>query len=407
MSSDSQQDAAFVQPPAPLLSDTRQLDPFPWYREMREAEPGMYYNADRDRYEVFSWNASRTVLTDWETFSSDTELPTDRMNVLDDTIFNIDPPRHTELRNVITEFFHPDAIQSMEDRIRSIADDLLDDIEDDIVDEGTIDLVEQFAFPLPIIVIAELLGVPEDDRDEFRSWCRSLTRIRTTDESELMADQTEAGQQLATYMYEIIEDRRADPQDDLISRFVHADVDGDPLTFSEIIGFPALLLIAGNITTTGLIANTVRTFAEEDPTLFDDLASDTQSLETAIEEVIRYQSSVPAVSRVVTQQTEILGTTVEPNKTVLVWLASANRDPKRFDNPETFVPDRQPNPHIGFGHGIHTCIGASLARLEARIALSQLFSRFDGLTVDLSNRNPIWNTFMHGVETLPVTFDAA
>lgn len=403
MSSNPQDDDPFVRPPAPLLSDERQLDPFPWYAEMRDAEPEIQYNAERDRYEVFSWNACRTVLEDWETFSSDTELPTDRMNVLDDTIFNIDPPRHTELRNVSNEFFRSTAIQSMEDRIRSIADDLLDDVEGD----GTMDLVDQFAFPLPIIVISELLGVPEADREEFRSWCRSLTRIRTDDESELVDEQTGAGQELATYMYDIIEERRSEPKDDLISRFIHADVDGDPLTFSEIIGFPALLLIAGNITTTGLITNSIRTFAEEDPSLFDELAGDEQALETAIEEVIRYQSSVPAVSRVVTDRTDVLGTTVEPEKTVIVWLASANRDPKRFDRPETFIPNRQPNPHIGFGHGIHTCIGASLARLEARVAISQLLSRFDDLTVDLSNPDPIWNTFMHGVDSLRVEFDAA
>ncbi|OAQ52781.1 hypothetical protein HTG_10665 [Natrinema mahii] len=369
---------------------------------MRETSPGIHYNTDQDRYEVFTWDAVRTVLEDWETFSSDTELPTDRMNVLDDTIFNIDPPRHPELRDVANDFFRPSEIQPLESRIRSLATELLDEVEDD----GEMDLVADFAIPLPIIVIAELLGIPEDDRSDFRSWCRSLTRIRTEDETELIDEQAAAGQEFATYMYEIIEERKQNPRDDLISRFVHADIDGDPLTFSEIIGFPALLLIAGNITTTGLITNTVRTFAEEDPSLFDELAGNASALETAIEEVARYQSSVPAVSRTVTRQTTVLETTVEPGKPVIVWLASANRDSGRFDDAETFVPDRHPNPHIGYGHGIHTCLGASLARLETKVAVSQLLSRFDDLSVDCSTPDPIWNTFMHGVERLPVEFEA-
>lgn len=395
----SESEQPFVRPPTALSSREAQLDPFPWYAEMRRDAPELWWNDDQHRWEAFTYDAVKSILEDYDRFSADTELPTDRMGILDDTIFTTDPPRHTELRNTVNDYFRPDNVAQFEPFVRDTTEALLDGVGD----EATVDLVEEFAYALPILVIGKILGVPEDDRDQFRSWCRVLTQAQADAEDELIEEQMAVGQEMITYLMEIIEKRRADPQDDLITEFTQSTIDGEPLDVNEILGYTALLLVAGNITTTGLITNALWCYADH-PESFEGYVDDEAGVRSLLEEVARYRSSVPAVSRVVAEDGEAFGRSVEAGDPVVVWVASANRDADRFDAPDEFRPGRSPNPHIGFGHGIHNCLGSALARLEARVAVSTLFDRFDVeiLTDDLA---PRWNVFMHGVERLPARLD--
>lgn len=392
---------AFNAPPTELESRERQLDPFPYYEQHRTADRAFRHNSERNRYEAFSWDTVTAVLENWELFSSNKEIPTDRIGLLDDCIFNIDPPRHTQLRDTIEAFFKPSNIKQFEPRIRTLTNELLDNVDDD----DPIALKGDFAYEIPAMVLAEVMGVPKADRDDWRDWCAAFTNIRTGDRTEMQDEQMRKGQAMATYVHDLIEKRREDPQDDLISEIVTADVDGEPMDYTELMGFPALMLFAGNLTTSGWITNAFWTFANEDPSLFDRLRGDESAIADAMEEVLRYQSSVPAVQRTVTRDAEVRGTALSEGDRVLVWLASANRDETQFEAPETFRPDREAAQHVGFGHGIHKCIGNTLGRLQARVAVSTFLNRYDEVTVESTDPDPIWNLFLHGPDELYVTVD--
>ena len=378
-----------------LTTDDRRLEPFDWFREMRERGP-VHRNPRNDRWDVFGYDAATTVLRDHERFSSDTPFDSDRLGLLDDTIVNLDPPRHGKLRSTVEDYFREEHVRTLEPRVRELVGQVLADVEG-----PQFDVVEAVARPLPNLVIADLLGIPLEDRERFLSWCDALTRLEVDSTDERRRAQREAGQQMAAYMTEQIQRRRERPREDLLSVLVESEVDGEPLSTGDVLGFAALFLIAGNITTTGLLTNAVRSFAER-PRLFEDLADDPEALATAVEEVVRYRSPASAVSRAATTDTELCGRQVDAGDHVVVRLLAANHDPARFEDPDSFVPDRSPNPHLGFGHGIHNCIGAALGRLEARVALSELLDRFDVRAVHDGDLTPVRNTFMHAVHSLPV-----
>lgn len=400
MSDQSSRPAGWLPPPSELDTRERQLDPFPWFRDQRR-ERAMRYDDSRGCWEVFRYEPAKEILGDWERFSSRSPLPADRQNIIRDTIFNVDPPRHTELRSTVEDEFRPSVVHGMEPKIRRIADELLDDVADD----GEMDFVTDYAQPLPILVIAELLGVPEEDRDEFKAWCDVLTKYQTTTGTDAVEEQDEVSREMGAYFMEIIEERREDPQDDIISVLAQSEIDGEPMPLKDILGFGALFLIAGNITTAHGLTNAMRCFSSQ-PRLFDDLAGDRDALETAIEEVFRYRSPVPLNRRVVTEDTEVAGNQLREGDLVMVWVISANHDEARFETPDEFRPDRSPNPHIAFGHGVHACIGSALARLETRVALERFLDRFDDVQVVEDDPEPVWNSAMHGLQNLQVTFDA-
>ncbi|KZN26338.1 cytochrome [Haladaptatus sp. R4] len=384
------------------------LEPFDWYREMRDQAP-VRYDPVRHVWDVFRYDDVKTILADDERFSVSPrnadgfqEPEGEEAGVMLDTMLLQDPPRHDELRGVVDDEFSPRSIRELEPRIRELTTELLDEI----LDNGDeIDLVEEFAYPLPVIVIAELLGVPAEDRDQFKTWSDAIVSAASEDENteEFYERQGEMRQEMAFYFVQLMEDRRENPQDDLISTLVNAEIDGDPLSHREILGTCILLLVAGNITTTNLITNAMRCFDEDDT--FDELAGDDKALTTAIEEVLRYRSPVQAMTRVAMEDVTIGGETIEEGDRISVWMGSANRDERKFDDADEFRADRVPNQHLGFGYSTHYCLGAPLARLEAKVALSELFSRVSNITIPETTLEPTRSSFIYGVDSLPIRFE--
>lgn len=395
--------------PDELASREAWLEPFDWYREMRENTP-VRYDPTRRTWDVFRYEDVKQILGDDDTFSVNPRLADDfqepdrpEEGLIFETMLFQDPPRHDELRGVVDDAFEPRALRDLEPDIRDFAADLLSDAVTGEV--GTMDIVEMFAYPLPVTVIAELLGVPAEDRDRFKRWSDTLVEAASTDEdtAEFTERQRATQMEMATYFFEMIEDRREEPQDDLMTQIVTRErEDGSRLSEEEALGTSILLLVAGNITTTNLIANAVRCFSNHD--LFDELRGDT-NLQTAIEEVLRYRSPVQAMTRVATEDVTIQGETIAAGDRVIVWLGSANRDERQFDDPETFIPDRTPNQHLGFGHGTHYCLGAPLARLEAAIAFEELLDRTASLELVDTELQPVRSSLVYGVESLPVRYE--
>ncbi len=389
--------------PEALQSPDAQLDPFGWYRRQRAAG-GVRYDDARECYDVFDYETVKRVLADHETFSSNKftsgEYTEENTTVISQSMLHQDPPRHTELRETVEDFFKPGTVAELAPDIEQMADDLLDDAIEDST--GEFDLVEAFAYPLPVTVIAGLLGVPPEDRDQFREWSMSLVATSTGDAGE-GSDRAEKKlsiyAELEAYFEELLAARRADPQDDLLSRIASAG----ELSAEEIFGFCHLLLIAGNVTTTNLITNAVWTLGEHDH--FEDLRDDEEALDLAIEEVLRYRSPVMAMQRWATEDVTIGDHEIPAESSVVAWLGSANRDTAAFEDADAFVPDRQPNRHVAFGHGIHTCLGASLARLEAKTALTALLDRFETIDPITENLPPSGSMLVYGPRSLPVRYE--
>lgn len=386
------------------------LEPFEWYHEMRADSP-VRYDPSRKSWDVFPHAEVKRVISEDETFSVDPrnathfQEPGEGEGLILDTMLFQDPPRHDELRAIVEEAFRPRVVRELEGRLRELVSELLDDAL--AGGGGEMDLVEEFAYPFPVIVIADILGVPSEDRAQFREWSESLVAAASGEESEaIAAAQQESQREMAIYFLELIQDRRENPQDDLLSTIATAELsDGSPLPQEEALGMCMLLLIAGNITTTNLIANAVRCFGNHD--LFGELAGEENAIGTAIEEVLRYRAPVQAMTRIALTDTTLGGETIEEGDRVVAWLGSANRDEGVFENGGEFVVDRAPTQHLGFGHGTHYCLGAPLARLEARVALSELLSRVENLSLIDTPLSPTRSSFIYGVESLPVRYDEA
>ena len=387
------------------------LDPFDWYRRMRESAP-VRYDEERHSWDVFRYADVKRVLDDDETFSVDPREANDFVEpeepgegLMLDTMLFEDPPRHGELRGVVDDWFRPRRLADREPRFREIAGGLLDDA---VGADGRMDVVADLASPFPVTVIAELLGVPPTDRDRFKTWSDALVEAAGAEESaDAYADrQRETQMEMAQYFLEMIEARREEPRDDLLSVIVTAESEaGGRLSREEALGTCMLLLVAGNITTTNLIANAVRCFAESDADLFDELRGDERALASAVEEVLRYRSPVQAMGRVATEDVTLGGETVEAGDRVIAWLGSANRDERQFESAGEFRPDRSPNQHLGFGYGTHYCLGAPLARLEAEVGLSELLDRVERVELAEDRLRPTRSSFIYGVESLPIRYD--
>ena len=367
-----------MSPAAPTLFDpTVANDPYPFYAHLRREAPVAPLGA------MGLWGVARhedvvRILRDPETFSSvvgerqlaDADLPPSM-------IFN-DPPIHTRLRALIAKAFTPRVVElqraSIAARSRTLIDAMLAKDDPDIV----LDL----AYPLPVMVIAHMLGVAGGDHATFKRWSDAIIEnvapiLLTGDDSAL----TGINAEFDAYFSQRLAKLRRAPEDNLLSELVHVETEQGRLSQLELLMFCRLLLVAGNETTTGLIVNAIRAFSEY-PDVLARVRADLALLPAAVEESLRYYAPFQATFRRTTRDVELGGTTIPANTRVLVFLASANRDERVFEDPDTFRLDRGQNRHVAFGMGIHFCVGAPLARLEAEIALGELLPRITGVTIE-------------------------
>ncbi|MGW3011100.1 cytochrome P450 [Streptomyces sp. NPDC001219] len=345
------------------------------------------HDEEQNLWQVLDHAGVAAVLADPATYSSDfsglTPTQPDFETFLQGNFVGMDPPEHRKLRTLVSQAFTPRTVAGLEPRIHAITAELLDAV----ADRDRFDVVDALAYPLPILVIAELLGVPAGDRGLFQGWAGTLFGGDEIGEALDMSEVERALDSLAPtvremngYFLDHIRHCRKHPGEDLTSRLLRAEVDGVRLTEQEIVGFVALLLVAGHITTTALLGNAVLTF-DQHPDAAALLRAEPGRLPDAIEEVLRWLPPFPELGRRTTREVELGGRSLPADAIVMAHLGAANRDPARFADPGTFHVTRHPNPHLTFGHGIHFCFGAPLARLEARIALRQLLDRFSWITV--------------------------
>ncbi len=378
-----------------------------WFEEMRAKQP-VWLDDTSKCWHVFRYEDVNQVLADHAHFSSNLirHIPADTVLTARNLI-RMDPPQHGKYRALIAPAFTPRALSRLSERIAAITRELLDRVRP----TGRMDVIGDLAYPLPSTVIAEMLGVPTADRPMFKRWADALFALQLSDQEIFNSEEPQRLRQVEptmeemnTYFARILEERRRQPQADLMSELLAAKVDGASLPQEEIISFCFLLLFAGHVTTTNLIGNAILYF-DEHPEVIDCLRQQPDLMPGAIEEVLRYASPVWRIARVTTADVTLGQVRIPADKVVFAWLASANRDSAQFPDPNRFDITRSPNRHVAFGHGIHFCVGAPLARLEASIALPLMLEqlpqlrRVPNIPLEvLDTRN------LQGVKQLLVTF---
>ena len=383
------------------------FDDFLAWLEAGREQGQVHFDDKQQCWHVLGHPEAGAVLSDPAVFSSDlTALQPEQDDLAlfqRGNLVRMDPPRHRTLRSLVGQAFTPRVVADLEPRIARLTGQLLDQAGE------RFDLVDALAHPLPVIVIADLLGVPTADRGLFRRWADVLLGQEIDPDQALL----EAGEQAVSavapvmremnaYFLDHIRSRRLHPADDLTSRLVRAEVDGERLAYEEIVGFVGLLLVAGHVTTTATLGNSVLALSDA-PDAAAEVRADPRLLPVAIEEVLRLRTPFPRLARLTTTEAEVGGVRIPAGQVVLPWLAAANRDGRVFTEPHRLDVHRRPNPHLTFGHGVHFCLGAPLARLEARVALRLLLERYRDIEVaadePVEQRNP-WT--MVAVSRLPL-----
>ncbi len=382
-----------------LFSDDARRNPFPAYDQLRSIAP-VFREPQSGLWMILDYEGVRRALGDHGAFSS---------RYGPEWLIFTDPSRHTELKGLIAQAFTPRSIVALEPRIRELARSLLDQT----IESGEMDLAADFAIPLPMTVIAEMLGIPVADHQRFKRWSDAILNMSYT-----IVGSKEAGRaaneefmavtvEMSDYLGSLLDERRSTPKDDLLTRLALAEVDGQRLAQQEILGFFQLLLLAGNETTTNLINNAILCLIEHPDELVR-LRERIELLPSAIEEVLRYRSPLQWIGRVTRHDVHLHDQVIPGGTFVLAMIGAANRDPQYFRNPHRFDITRDPNPHLAFGHGVHFCLGAPLARLEAKIALRELLTRLQ--SIELATDKP-WpprsGLLVLGPSRLPIRFQPA
>lgn len=385
-------------------------DPYPFYERLRRSDPVYFSPALRGW--ILTRHADVAAVLNDPRFSVDRNQSKifQRVNALGSldpafaeaithNLLMLDPPDHTRLRRLVSRAFTPRMVERLRGRVESLVDELLEAQRD----ARQMDLIRDFAYPLPVTVIAEMLGVPVADRDRFKSWSDDLvTLLDPLQATDGLEPAQRAYFELRDYFRGVFAERRREPRDDLVSALVAIDEQGDSLNEAELVSLCMLLLGAGHETTTNLIGNAAlallrhpgeRRRLQEDPSLIG----------SAVEEFLRYDSPIQATDRVATEDCDIHGHAVRKGQLVAVVLGAANRDPARFADPDRLDLGRSDNDHLAFGRGVHFCLGAALARLEAQIAIPALLARFPRLEGDTSALHWHRSIILRGVEALPVS----
>jgi cytochrome P450 len=357
-------------------------DPHPVYAELR-ATPGLVRWDRKDLWLVARHAEVDAVLRDRRLGRSFTPRePTERFApwnfVNEHSMLELEPPDHTRLRRLVSSSFTPRRVEALREAVTTIVDRLLDEAAD-AAEDGVVDLVPALAEPLPVEVIAELLGVPAADRTLLRPWSNAIVALYEPEHSDADADAAiTAAAEFTAYLRDLVAERRSQPGEDLLSGLVAVSEEGDRLTEDEVVVTAILLLNAGHEASVNVAANAVVALLTH-PEQWRRLQADRTLVGPAVEEVIRWDTPLSLFDRLVLEPVEVAGAHLEPGERVGLLLGAANRDPAAFDDPDAFDVGRTPNHHVGFGAGIHFCLGAPLARLELRIALDRLVSRFPGL----------------------------
>ena len=391
----------------PLLPEFH-ADPYPFYRRLREEDP--VHQSPLGIWVLTRYDDTVMVLRD-PRFGREgmAELLEARLGAgavrpanTRDMLFR-DPPDHTRLRALVSRAFTPRVVEAMRPHIQEIVDGLLDRVEG----ARGMDVIEDLAYPLPVTVICEMLGVPTADQDVFKQWsadiARSLDAAILPAGSEVITRGQEAGDALREYFRSLIAVRRTSPKPDLLSALIAAEEQGDKLSEPELVATCALLLIAGHETTVNLIGNGVLALLWH-PDQLRALADDPALIPTAVEELLRYDGPVQRTGRMTMADVEIGGRRIPKGSIVAAVIGAANRDPAHFPDPDRLDVARRENRHIAFGFGIHFCLGAPLARIEGQVAIGTLLRRMPALK--LVSDTPEWreSSVLRGLKTLPVTF---
>jgi len=383
--------------PSELATKERQRDPYPWFRKMRE-QGAVRYDEKRGTYDVFCYDEVVEMTVEYERFGKE------GTSFLDGAWMSRDPPIHTELRSMAENYFRSSYVQEQYGpAVEKHAETLVDDA---VARDGSFDFVEEVAKPLPILVIAEVLGVPSEKMDTFRDWSTSLIGAPsepTEEAKQAVQDEMMAAiDSLYDFFHDAIERREENPKDDLITKFVQAEKEYELVDRENTVACCGMLLVAGNVTTTAFMTSALWTFIEEGT--IPELQGETIALEEALEEVLRYRTPVMPQKRIAREDTELGGVVIPEGELVTGWLSSANRDEAVFENPEQFDPtqDYGEDP-IPFGKGIHYCLGAPLANLEARTLFDELLGRIEGAALATDEIEPYFSPEIYGAAELPVT----
>ncbi len=391
----------------PLLPEFH-ADPYPFYRALREEDP--VHHSPLGIWVVTRYDDAIMVLRDprfgregmAQMMESRLGATPGRPGYTNSMLFR-DPPDHTRLRSLVNRAFTPRVVEGMRGHIQHIVDDLIDQTQG----AHSMDVIADLAYPLPVTVISEMLGVPAVDRDAFKQWssdiARSLDAAILPAGSDVIARGQVARAALGDYFRTLIATRWKNPRADLLSNLIAAEEQGDKLSEEELLATCVLLLIAGHETTVNLIGNGLFALLRH-PAEFRALRDHPTLIATAVEELLRYDGPVQRTGRMTMTDVEISGTPIPKGSIVAAIIGAANRDPAQFSDPERLDVARRENRHIAFGFGIHFCLGAPLARVEGQIAIGTLLRRLPAL--ELASAQPEWreSSVLRGLKALQVTF---
>jgi cytochrome P450 len=362
-----------------LFTDEVRVDPYPLYRELRATEPIVESQDEPDTFILLRYQDCLEVLRDprWSSNPAHRQqsAPDDVLDVRAadvSVLLFLDPPDHTRLRKLVSKAFTPRTVERMRPRIQALVDTILDEA----AERGSLDVVGELGYQVPVTVICELMGVPVADRDMFGPWSSAASRLLDgVQDAEVTNEGLMGVMQIVNYFNNLFDERRADPQDDLITALLAAEADGDRLDEEELRSIVLLLFIAGHETTMNLIGNGTKALLEH-PDQLRRLTADPAMVPVAVEELLRFDGPVHLTARIATEPLTVGGRSFATGDQVIALLAAANRDPARYERPDELDVGRTDNQHLTFSHGIHYCLGAALARIEGQVVLGSLIQRF-------------------------------